>query len=95
MDNFGISQNIEYRAVTISLNTAYNWSATGYLQGVTCNMPATYAHELGHVVGMGHTMSPGNVMSGDNTLNDTSGFGDKRAERCIYEYDLNPAVNCG
>lgn len=95
VNNFGSGQRLRIDRVIIQLNSSYNWSTTnGYLLGSICNMKATYAHEIGHTVAMGHTMSPGQVMSTSNTLNYKSGFGDKRAERCIYELDLDPN-NCG
>lgn len=95
VDNFGAFQSIQLLAMTIQPNTRYNWSATGYIAGSICNMPATYAHELGHAVALGHTDNLGNVMSIANTLRAVSGPGDRLAERCIYEFELNPAVNCG
>lgn len=68
-------------------------TGTEYLQGVTCNLRGTYAHELTHVVGMGHTVSPGQIANPGNAIGTVAGFGDQKAELCIYGLDFNPN-NC-
>lgn len=80
--------------MTINLNTLKQYYYKSAVPSEQCNIYATFSHELGHAAGLAHTGYTGQVMSQiSNGLNYQAGGGDKRAQRCMYEYDAIKAAN--